>query len=111
MPYYIRAGMTVEQYWEGDPYLTVIYRDVEIRRIRETNEFLWLQGRYFYEAVDTVIHNSFSKKGAKAQEYPKEPYRITPLTEKEKKDKAEAERQKAIRSLNAWKQAWDRQHG
>lgn len=111
MPYYIRAGMSPKDYWEGDPYLTIVYRKVEERRIKETNEFLWLQGKYVLDAMDVAIHNRFSKKGTTPLEYPKEPYRITPPTEEEKKAKAEAERQKAIKSLTAWKQAWDRQNG
>ena len=111
LPYYIKAGMPYEQFWEGDPYLAVIYRDVETRRVVEINEYLWLGGRYVYEAVQTVMHNAFSKKGTKPAHYPKEPYRITPETEAEKKAKADAERQKAIKSFNAWKEAWDKAHG
>lgn len=103
--------MPLEQFWEGDPYLVEIYRDVETRRAVEINQYLWLGGRYVYDAVQAVMHNSFSKKGTKPARYPDEPYRITPETEAEKKAKAEAERQKAIKSLTAWKEAWDRSHG
>jgi hypothetical protein len=102
--------MTEEQFWKGDPYLAVVYRDVATRKRVETNEFLWLEGRYVYEAIFSVIHNAFSKKGAKPIWYPEEPYRITPETEEEKQARAEAERQKAIKSLTAWKDAWDRAH-
>lgn len=45
------------------------------------------------------------------EQYPKEPYRITPLTEKEKAAAAEKERQKAIDSFNKWKAAWDKVNG
>lgn len=72
---------------------------------------MWLQGEYVYEAVRSVVHNYFTKKGSKAVWYPEKPYRMTPLTEEEKKAAAEAERQKAIKSLDAWKTAWDRAHG
>ena len=107
----MQAGMTNEQFWKGDPYLAVVYRDVDTRKRKDLNGFLWLEGKYVYEAVSVVIHNSFSKKGTRPIYYPDEPYRITPETEAEKKEKAEAERQKAIRSLTAWKEAWDRSHG
>lgn len=103
--------MTYEQFWEGDPYLTLIYRDLDTRRKVETNWNAWLIGRYVYEAIDSVIHNRFSRKGSKAVWYPDEPHRITPLSDEETKQKAEAERQKAIKSLSAWKEAWDKQHG
>ena len=102
--------MTIEQYWKGDPYLAVVYRDVDTRRRVDINQFLWLEGRYVYEAVQAVMHNAFSKKGTKPLHYPDEPYRITPETEEEKKAKAEAERQKAIKSLTAWKEAWDKKN-
>ena len=103
--------MTPDEFWKGDPRLTIAYRDAARRKVEEQNGYLWLQGRYFSEALSTVMHNSFSKKGTKALEYPNEPHRITPLTEEEKKAKAEAERRKAIKSLTAWKAAWDKVYG
>ena len=102
--------MSTEEYWKGSPYLPIAYREAAVRRAEEKNQYLWLQGRYIYEAFDAVIHNRFSKKGTKIQDYPKEPYRITPLSGQEIHERKEAERQKAINSLNAWKAAWDMQH-
>lgn len=69
---------------------------------------MWLQGMYIYEGFNAIMHNAFAKRGAKPLHYPKEPYRITPMTEEEKREAAERERQKAIASLNAWKSAWDK---
>ena len=103
--------MTEDQYWRGKPYLTVVYRDVAKRKREETNEYLWIQGMYIYEAFSTVMYNAFRKKGTNPAKYAEKPYRVTPMTEEEKKAEAEAEREKAIRSLNAWKDAWDRKHG
>lgn len=62
---------------------------------------MWLQGAYVYQAVSVVVSNALSKRGAKKQEYLKEPVRITPLTEEEKRIKAERERQKIIAMFNA----------
>ena len=103
--------MTEEQYWKGDPYLAVVYRKIATNRRKERNEYLWIQGMYIYEAFSTVLYNAFRKKGTKPAKYAEEPYRINPLTEAEKKQQAEKERQKAIASLNAWKSAWDRKNG
>ena len=111
LPYYLELGMTEEQYWKGTPYLTVIYRELSLREKEEKNYFLWMQGMYIYEAFGTVLYNAFRKKGSKAATYAKEPYRLRPLTKVEKAAEAEKERQKAIASLNAWKDAWDRNHG
>ena len=110
LPYYISLGMSPEQFWNGDPYLAVVYRDVANRKAEEQNSYLWLQGRYIYEAVEAVVHNHFARKGTKAKNYPNEPYRITPQTEDELKQAKERERQKAIDSLNRWKAAWDKTH-
>ena len=103
--------MTAKEYWEGDPYLTAAYRDADTRRRQRENTFLWLQGRYVYDAFAAVIHNAFSKKGSTPIKYTEEPYKIIPPTEEEKREAAKRERQKAIDSLNAWKAAWDNAHG
>lgn len=103
--------MTAQEFWEGDPYLAVAYRDADIRNRQRQNTFLWLQGRYIYDAFAAVIHNAFSKKGSRVIEYTKEPYKITPPTEEEKREAAERERQKAIASFTKWKAAWDKAHG
>ena len=103
--------MSSQEYWDGDPYMAVIYRDVDTRIRKDKNQFLWLQGLYFYEALSVVMHNAFVRKGRKLERYPDEPYRITPPTAEEKKAAAKREREKAIKSLNAWKTAWDKQNG
>lgn len=103
--------MTEDQFWNGDPYLPVVYRKLSIERRKERNEYLWIQGMYIFEAFSVVMHNAFRKKGTTPAKYPEKPYRITPMTEEEKKEKAEKERQKAIASLTAWKAAWDKKNG
>ena len=103
--------MSTDEFWKGDPHLVAAYREAARRRAEEQNSYLWLQGRYFYEAVGAVIHNRFSKKGTRAKSYPEEPYRITPPTEEELKEAQERERRKAIDSFNRWKAAWDKVYG
>lgn len=103
--------MTEEQYWKGNPYLAVVYREIATNRRKEKNEYLWIQGMYIYEAFSTVMYNAFRKKGTRPVRYVEEPYRITPLTDAEQKAKAEKERQKAIASFTAMKAAWDRKNG
>lgn len=110
MPYYLSIGMSKAEFWEDDPYLAICYRDADTMQRRDKNEFIWLQGMYIYEAVASVMSAVFAKKGSKPQKYPEKPYRITPLTKEEEAAEREAERQKAIRSFNAWKAAWDRKN-
>ena len=102
--------MTSEEFWEKDPYLTIAFRDADMRKRQRENTFLWLQGRDVYDAMVAAIHNTFSKKGTRPMPYTEEPYRITPMTEEEKREAAERERKKAIASLTNWKSAWDRQN-
>ena len=103
--------MPEDQYWNGKPYLAVVYREMAQNKRKEKNEYLWIQGMYIYEAFSTVMYNAFRKKGATPARYAEKPYRITPMTEEEKEEQAEKERQKAIASLTAWKAAWDKKNG
>lgn len=69
----------------------------------QQNYNLWLQGLYNMIAVRTVVSNALAKKGSKLQEYPKEPFRITPYTEEEKEQRKRKELQHTIDVLNSWK--------
>lgn len=65
------------------------FRKADELRQRRTNESLWLQGRYVYDAllcVSPILH-AFAGKDAKPIPYHEKPYPIT-------KDELEAERQK-----------------
>lgn len=93
--------MTDEQYWRGDPYLAVAYRDAQAIEEDNTNFNLWLQGKYVYEAMCTTLHNAFRKAGEEIMHYPQEPYRLKPLTEEEQRAEDEKEIQKIIDNLNA----------
>ena len=93
-PFYLSIGMSPEQYWEGDSRLTIAYREAyKIQRDR-INERAWLQGAYVYDAISRISPkiSSFGKKGAKPEEYLKEPYPIT----KEQVEKREIEKQKEV---------------
>lgn len=42
----------------------------------EQNAFAYIQGIYFRDALASTVGNMFKKKGAKAIEYPSEPYNL-----------------------------------
>lgn len=69
--------MTYEQYWEHDPWLTKYYLEAHQIKNEQKNQEMWVQGRYFYDAVSVVMHNAFRKKSDKEANYPKEPYPLT----------------------------------
>ena len=78
-PYYLSIGMTPEQFWDGDPWLTRYYRKADELSVERRNQELWLQGLYIYEALCDVapILQAMAKKGTKPREYSKQPYSIT----------------------------------
>jgi len=78
----------------------------ELKNEQKSRE-MWLQGLYIYNAMSVVLQNAFAKKGSVPEKY-MEPVRVTPLTEEEKQENAEKERQKIIADLTAWGEAWER---
>lgn len=100
--------MSVDEYWQGHPFLVKAYRDAYKMRMRHENEYAWLQGAYISNAVMVAIGNTFGGKGKKKPEYMKEPLDLGLETEMEKEEKVRREREKIVAMLNAWKSAWDR---
>lgn len=88
LPYYLKMGMTFEQYWDGDVSAHRAYRKAEKLRQRERNQHAWLQGLYIYEAIADLSPalKAFSKGRAK-------PYRNAPFDfdEQERKEREERE--------------------
>lgn len=92
-PYYLSIGMSEEQYWDKDSRLVIAYRKAEEHRADRRNTELWLQGAYFYEALQRVapVLHSFAKKGTKPIPYPEEPFSLTKKQEEVKQEKKEKE--------------------
>lgn len=72
--------------------MAVVYREAWELKKEQRNYETWWQGFYIYEALESALSELFSKKGKKPYQYPKEPHRITPLTEEEKQEKIEETR-------------------
>lgn len=101
-------GMTYDEFWFGDPYRAAAYRTAHRLRIEQANQQLWLAGLYSHNAVSVAINNAFSKQ---KQKYIKEPLRMFPPTENERKAQVEENNRKLVERLNAWKDAFDRAKG
>ena len=106
-------GMTYEQFWYGKPIMAKYYREAYKLKLKERNEDQWRQGIYFLDALNVALHNNInlSGKSAKPLRYMEEPLRILPLTEEEQKVKAESQRDKIVKNLNAWKSAMGAKYG
>lgn len=99
--------MTADEFWHGDPWLAYSYKKAHALRNQRESEKMWLQGLYNYHAFATALSNlHFDKKNHKVNKYMEEPIRVIPLTEFEKEQKAEQERQKVIAYFNALAKKW-----
>lgn len=99
------CGMTYEQFWLGDPFLTVWYRRTHQLRIEQENQKLWLQGLYFHNAVAVALNNAFSKQ---KQKYINKPIDLFEPSEDEKAAKIAETRRKLVERLNAFKDDFER---
>lgn len=94
--------MSYEQFWDGLPEMTVMYRKAYYLRIDDDNRSNWLLGAYIYDAVGKVLANAFAKKGAKQQKYMDKPIRVLPKSDDERLAEAKKEREKLIAALSLW---------
>ena len=91
LPYYLKIGMTFDQYWDGDTSAHKAYRQAEKMRQKEANYLAWIQGAYFYEALMDAAPaiKAFCKTSARK-------YRDAPfdLDAEDKRKREEAEQRK-----------------
>ena len=99
--------MTYEQFWEGDVWLAADYFRANQLSAQRKSEEMWLQGLLPSITGIGCAGNVLRKKGAKPIKYMSEPIRIIPMTEEEKKAKAEQEKKKLVEYLNGFKKNWE----
>lgn len=93
-------GMSPKEYWEGSAELTKAYEKAYKLKKEERNFEFWLQGLYFYHALNVALNNIFSS-GTPA-EYMSEPIRLFPPTEEEIEEEQKKEAAKLEATLNAF---------
>lgn len=97
---FIMYGMTYEQYWYGDPWMTRAYAQAFLLKRKLANENAWIQGSYFANALSAVLGTAFGKKRIN---YLNKPFDLFPKTESERKAEIREERKKLIAWLNGMK--------
>ena len=102
-PYYLSIGMTAEQYWDGDNLLPRAYRKAEELRRDRQNSYLWLQGKYVYDAIYAMAPALQAMGGGKPESYVNEPY---PLTEAAVRERDKREQQRKMEERKAQMLAW-----
>ena len=90
-------GMTYHDYWHGDPWMVVAYREAYMLKPRKRNEEMWIQGAYIANAVGVAISNSFGKHKV---DYLKSPLEIYPKTYAEEQGEIRQEKLKLIQQLS-----------
>ena len=85
-------GMSYHEFWHGDYTQWKFWEERQQLIKKQENEKLWMQGAYFYNALNAALANSFREKGQPPAKYLEEPIRITPMTEEEQ----EAEKKKQV---------------
>ena len=78
-PFYMSYGMSYEDFWFGELDLAKYYREKHDLELTEKNQELWLQGRYFLDALACIM--------SKDAKYPEEPYPMTAEEQKERKER------------------------
>ena len=94
--------MTYEQYWFGDPLMVRAFFKAEKLRQQRVNEEAWLQGIYFYRALDATVGNIMRKQGTTPSEYPKQPFNISD----EEREETRAQREKREEQEEAYALAY-----
>lgn len=99
--------MTYEQYWYGDPWMVVAYKEAYLMKRKVDNENMWIQGAYIANAVSTAIQNTFGKKHV---DYLKQPLELFPKTKAEKAEEIRSTKRKLIDYLNKMKKSFGKKN-
>ena len=98
-PYYMAMGMSVSEFWDGEPILARYYRKAYELRQEVINNWEWRMGAYTFSAIATVLGNAFKKKGQKPENYLDKPLPLHEKTEEEKQAEIKAQNDKFARTL------------
>lgn len=100
-PYYLALGMTYEQYWCSDPYLTVYYQKAKKMKFDYDNQMAWINGMYIYDAVSAIVFNTWCRKeGEQCKNYTNKPYEFDGVKQEEElKKEAEVQAEAWMRNF------------
>lgn len=99
-PYCNVMGISWCQFWDMNPRIVNAHKQGFKLKKEEQNAFAYIQGVYVRDALASTVGNMMKKKGAKAIEYPSQPYDLykedvssdtgeNGMTEAEKRKKTE----------------------
>lgn len=102
-------GMSLEEYWNGDPDMAIFYRKKHELICKQKNEEMWLQGAYVFNAFSTALSNlHFDGKNHKINKYLDKPFELFDKNEEEKQNDAAQAKQTVIDRLNRFSEMWNK---
>ena len=69
LPHYLAMGMSADEFWNCDPRMYRVYREMDRINNERKNELLWINGIYMTRAITACL----SKDG---DPYPTEPFKL-----------------------------------
>lgn len=103
-PEYMLYGATYEDFWYGDTRKLKAIREKYKKEMEQRNYDAWLQGAYFFDAINVSLANAFAKKGAKQYQYTKQ-FEIFPPTQEELERRQEEKNKQMYEQLLAMTKA------
>lgn len=104
-PHYLMMGMSPAEFWDGDSWLVIDYRNAYRMRkeqeYRERDEMAWSNGMYTRLALQSIylMVNGFVPKGTTAEKYPEKPFTVQEKEKKQEDAKRKAEESKTKNAM------------
>lgn len=96
-------GISWSEFWDMTPAIIDAHKKAFKIKKEEQNAFAYIQGIYVRDALASTVGNMFKKKGAKAIEYPSQPYDLYAKAEEQGGESdggmSEAEKRKKTEAL------------
>ena len=91
-PFYLNAGMTPEQYWDGDVEWAEDFRIAYQQRLEDQNRMACIQGQYIYLALASIMPaTSIKFKAKKFDPYVEKPFSVTKRQQKMEEERKRKE--------------------
>ena len=101
-------GMSYDEYWNGDPRMTLFFYEKQLLIRRMHNEEMWINGAYTLNALTVALSNALSKTGG--AKYPQKPFDIFKKTEIEKELERMDQRRQLVNHLEHLKTEFNKKH-
>ena len=112
LPQYLAMGMSADEFWNCDPRMYKVYRELDRIKTEKENQRLWLEGMYVYQAILLSAPRLNSLKPEEPVQYPAKPFDLG-LDKKEEPEMTDEEIRKTpqFARVMEWAIAVNKQKG